>query len=88
MPNDQIGLEIQHQIPEFDLHFESILTSRSPLTSILTVNTSNLCGITVSCLDEIDSSESEHRTSIAVHGMFHTYGPSSYIVMQAVVNMC
>ena len=67
--SDKVGLELQH-IQE-DLHIKLNLISRSPLTSTLTANTSdsNLYGTTVFCLDEIDSSESEYRASIAVHGM-------------------
>ena len=67
LSSDRVGLELQHT--EDDLHIEFNLTSRSPLTSTLTANLSNLFGTIVSCLDEIDSPKPAHRASIAVHGM-------------------
>ena len=67
LSSDKIGLELQHI--EDGVHIELNLTSRSPLTSTLTANTSNLYGTTVFCLDEIDSHESANRASIAVQGM-------------------
>ena len=66
LSSDETGLELQHT--EDGLCIELNLTSRSPLTSTLRANTSNLFGTTVSCLDEIDSPETGHRATFIVHG--------------------
>ena len=86
LSSDRIGLELEHT--EDDLHIEFNLTSRSPLTSTLTANSSNLFGTTVSCLDEIDSPKPAHMQGQHCCAWYvaNTVGPSSRMVAQNCVD--